>query len=216
MKKLLFLLPSFLYLFSSCNHTTGTLNGHDWVDLGLSVKWATCNIGANCPSDYGGYYAWAENLTKPRYDWSNCLDCKDRNNTEKDSSWLVFRIGAKTSIARDSACDAAYSNWGGPWRMPTDEEFNELCKKCTWEWTSQNGHNGYLVTGPNGNNIFLPAAGYRCEGFMAKGSCGSYWSSSLSSSISRRANNLRFRENGDYDLTSQQRCAGQSIRPVTE
>lgn len=216
MKKVLLSLLSLLVISSSCNQTTGTLNGHDWVDIGLSVKWATCNIGANSPSDYGGYYAWAETLTKPRYDWSNCFDCKDRNNTEKDSNWGVLRIGGNTSIARDSGCDAAYSNWGGPWRMPTDEEFDELCKKCKWEWTSQNGHNGYLVTGPNGNSIFLPAAGYRWNSFMERGSCGSYWSNSLSSSISRCANNLRFRKDEDHYLTYQQRCAGQSIRPVTE
>ena len=194
--------------------TTGTLNGYDWVDLALSVKWATKNVGASSPSDYGDYFAWGETQTKSTYTWSNCFDCLDNEG----KSWGTYKIGGKTSISPTSGRDTARENWGGTWRMPTIAEFEELCNKCDWTWTSKGGHNGYLVTSKtNGNSIFLPAAGFRdgTDRFDV-GEYGSFWSSTLSSSNSSYACGLYF--DSSYRNTSygNERSFGQSVRPVTE
>ena len=192
--------------------TTGKLNGYDWVDLGLSVKWATQNVGASSPSDYGGYFAWGETRTKSSYDWSNCFDCLD----DEGDSWGIYKIGGKTSISPTSGHDTARENWGGTWRMPTEAEFKELCTKCKWTWPSQAGHNGYKVTGPNGNSIFLPADGYRYS-TDRNGNFGGgyYWSSTLSSSDSHDACMLDF-SFGDHYTSNKYRCYGISVRPVTD
>ena len=192
--------------------TTGTLNGYDWVDLGLSVKWATQNVGASSPSDYGGYYAWGETRPKSSYTWSNCFDCLD----DWGKSWGTYKIGGQTRIAPSSGHDTARENWGGTWRMPTNAEFEELCNKCTWTWTSQGGHKGCKVTGPNGNSIFLPAAGWRSvTSRNCVGEYGFYWSSTLSSSSSDSARSLSFRSS--YPITDYYlRSYGQSVRPVTD
>ena len=149
------------------NLTTGKHNGHDWVDLGLpsGLKWATCNVGASSPSDYGDYYAWGETSTKSSY-------------TDDNSTTYFKEIG---DIAGDSTYDVARAKWHGSWRMPTMAEFEELrdSDNCTWEWTTQDGHEGYKVTSKkNGSSIFLPAAGWR-DGTSSccQGSDGSYWGS---------------------------------------
>ena len=191
---------------------SGTLNGHEWVDLGLSVKWATCNVGASSPSDYGGYYAWGETSTKSRYDWDNCFDCLDSTG----DSWGTYKIGGQTRITPSSGHDTARENWGGTWRMPTDAENEELCSKCKWTWTSKNGHNGFTVTGPNGNSIFLPAAGCR-NGADSDyvGEVGLYWLSTLNSSDSGIARILYFDSSVRY-TSGGYRVYGRSVRPVTD
>ena len=193
--------------------STNTINGHEWVDLGLSVKWATKNVGADSPSAYGGYYAWGETRTKSSYDWSNCFDCLDSTG----DSWGTDKIGGKTRITPTSGHDTARENWGGTWRMPTDAEFDELYKKCKWTWTTQGGHNGYLVTSKaNGKSIFLPAAGERKGSDTSYvGEIGYYWSSALSPWNSGNARFLFFYSSrhftNDFD-----RSEGHCIRPVTE
>ena len=180
--------------------TTGTINGHQWVDLGLSVKWATCNVGASSPSDYGGYYAWGETRTKSEY-------------TTDNSSTYGINIG---DISGDSRYDAARANWGGTWRLPTQAEVRELIDKCTWTWTSQGGHNGYRVTGPNGSSIFLPAAGYRLgSSLYGAGGYGYCWSSAPDWSDARRAYYLYFDSSG-HSLYLFYRSNGQSVRPVSD
>lgn len=141
---------------------TQEINGHEYVDLGLSVKWATCNVGASSPEDYGDYYAWGETKTKSKY-----------------SEFNSVTYGKKISdIKGNVRYDAARANWGGTWRLPTKTEFEELKNKCTWQWTTQNGKNGYKITGPNGNHIFLPAAGGRDGSSLYYAGCyGYYWSS---------------------------------------
>ena len=192
--------------------TTGTLNGYDWVDLGLSVKWATKNVGASSPSDYGDYFAWGETRPKSSYTWSNCFDCLD----DEGKSWGTYRLGGQTRITPTSGHDTARENWGGTWRMPTDAENEELCNKCTWTWTSQGGHEGYKVTGPNGNSIFLPAAGWRSgTGRDYVGQLGYYWSGMLSSLYSNYACFLDF-NSGRHDTDYGYRSYGRSVRPVTE
>ena len=191
---------------------SGTINGHNYVDLGLSVKWATQNVGASSPSDYGDYFAWGETETKSRYDWDNCFDCRDRYGIR----WGIYKIGGKTSISPTSGHDTARENWGSTWRMPTDAENEELCNKCTWTWTSQGGHKGYKVTGPNGNSIFLPAAGWRDgTGTSYVGEEGNYWSSTLFSSYSVQACLLYF-DSGSHNTGDVGCSLGLSVRPVTE
>ena len=193
---------------------TGTIEGHGYVDLGLSVRWATQNVGASSPSDYGYYFAWGETETKKRYDWDNCFDCLDG---KWDGRWGIYKLGGKTSISPTSGHDTARENWGGTWRMPTKAEFDELCYKCNWTWTSQGGHNGYKVTGPNGNSIFLPAAGWRIgTDTYNEGGSGYYWSSVLSSSADSISALELFFYSGMYYTINSDRSAGQSVRPVTE
>ena len=180
--------------------THGSSNGHDWVDLGLSVKWATCNVGASKPEDYGNYYAWGETSTKSSY-------------IESKSKTYGKNIG---DIKGNSNYDAARANWGGNWRLPTKAERQELIDKCNWTWITQNGKNGYKVTGPNGNSIFLPAAGFRYgSSLYFAGSCGYYWSSSPYESGSDYAYDLGF--NSSFQgMNDDFRYIGQSVRPVIE
>ena len=194
---------------------TGTIEGHGYVDLGLSVKWATKNVGASSPSDYGGYYAWGETRPKSRYDWDNCFDCLSSTG----GNWRTYnnyKIGSLRRLTPTSGHDTARENWGGTWRMPTDAEIEELCNKCTWTWIYQGGLPGYKVTGSNGNSIFLPAAGWRNGTDMScVGEVGEYWSSSLNSSDSGFANQLFFTSR-DTGLSYTSRKEGHSVRPVTE
>lgn len=187
------------------------IEDHKYVDLGLSVKWATCNVGADKPEDYGGYYAWGETTTKSRYDWYNCFDYLDVID-----DWNIYKIGGKTKLEPNSGHDTARENWGGTWRMPTVEELEELYSRCGWKRSTKGNHDGYVVTGPNGNSIFLPAAGYRYDARSVDlGESGSYWSSTLSSSNSRDAQDLYF-SRGYLVISSGYRWSGRSVRPVTE
>ena len=180
---------------------------HEYVDLGLSVKWATCNVGASSPEDYGGYYAWGETETKSTYDWSTYFDTTDGGTT-----FTKYATDKKTVL--DAEDDVAHVKWGGNWRMPTDAELTELRTKCTWIFATQNGMFGYKVTGTNGNSIFLPAAGY-CNGggLIIVGTDGYYWSSSLNSSYSYVAWSVYFDSSNVYRFDNG-RCDGRSVRPV--
>ena len=194
----------------------GFINGHEWVDLGLSVKWATCNVGASNPGDYGGYYAWGETSTKSNYIWSNCFDCLD-NEGER---WGVYKIGGLTCIKPSSGHDTARETWGNSWRLPSVSECDELCNRCVWSWVSRNGHDGYLVTGPNGNCIFLPAA----DCIIGKdngepGKYGNYWTNSLTPGESGCAQYLyicRDCSTKAYICGNGGRRDGFSVRPVTD
>ena len=155
---------------------------HKYVDLGLpsGLKWATCNVGATKPEEYGDYFAWGETEPKEEYSWFK-YKYGDFNQLTKycdDSYYGKGFMDNKTVLEPED--DAATVNWGGNWRMPTYKEMGELIEKCTWDWITQNGVRGYKVVGPNGNSIFLPAAGYMREGTLINaGSRGYYWSSSL-------------------------------------
>ena len=174
------------------------INGHEYVDLGLSVKWATCNIGANKPEEYGDYFAWGETTTKSSY--------------TKENSRTDFECMG--DISGNENYDAARANWDGTWRLPTKREMEELRDECTWQWTSQSGVNGYKVTGPNGNNIFLPAAGY-CLGTSRfyVGKYGFYWSSTPSDICS--AYYLYFGSRNRY-VRWFHRIGGRTVRPVLD
>ena len=190
---------------------------YEAIDLGLSVKWASFNVGASRPEAYGGYYAWGETDEKDDYSWSTYKWCNGSGDTMAkyctNSSYGT--VDNKTTL--DLEDDVAHVKWGGDWRMPTRAEQDELRNNCTWEWTALNGVNGYRVTGPNGNSIFLPAAGYRdgAYGIYATGDGGYYWSSSLYSSSNSYAYYLVFYDNL-YDWSNYYRCRGHSVRPVSE
>ena len=189
------------------------------IDLGLpsGVKWANMNVGAAKPEDYGGYYAWGETEEKDNYSWSTYKWCNGSYDTMTkyctDSSYCT--VDNKTVL--DPQDDVAHVKWGGSWRMPTKAEQDELRNNCTWTWTTQNGVNGYTVTGPNGNSIFLPAAGCRNgTGVYGRGSSGGFWSSSLYGYGSSDAYDLSF-DSGNYDYWYYgDRCYGNSVRPVSE
>ena len=181
---------------------------HGYVDLGLSsgLKWATCNVGANAPEDYGYYFAWGEVEPKTTYNWDTYKYYDDSNLTKYTSN------DSKTVL--DPEDDAATANWGGAWRMPTKAEQDELRNNCTWTWTTQNGVNGYKVTGPNGNSIFLPAAGCMDEGTLySAGSVGGYWSGSLYADNPNDAYDVFF--NSDVvGWNYYYRYCGLAVRPV--
>ena len=197
--------------------TTGTENGYEYVDLGLSVKWATINVGATKPEEYGDYFAWGETEPKEVYDWSTYKWCNGSQNTLTkyctDGSYGT--VDNKTQL--ELSDDAAHVNWGGSWRMPTDTEFTELRENCTWTWTTQNGVNGCKVTSKsNGNSIFLPAAGCRLDSSLNDaGSSGYYWSSSLSTDYPNSAFYLNF-YSGYVDWSSGNRYVGFTVRPVCQ
>ena len=200
------------------NLYSGMENGYAYVDLGLSVKWATCNVGANGPEEYGDYFAWGEVEPKDEYNWGTYKWCNGSYNTlikyNTDSPYGT--VDNKTTL--DLSDDAARANWGGSWRLPTTEEQDELRDNCKWEWTTQNGVEGYKVTskkkGYTENSIFLPAAGRRSNSSLGHaGNIGYYWSSSLSMSNSSRAYGL-FLIYSTVDWANIDRDFGQSVRPV--
>jgi hypothetical protein len=196
--------------------TQGEENRHAWVDLGLSVKWATCNVGASSPSSYGDYYAWGETTPKNEYSWETYKWCNgtEESLTKYNDTNANGTVDNKTKL--DLADDAARQNWGGKWRMPTKAELDELFTKCTCTWTTQNGKNGYLVTSKtNGNSIFMPAAGY-LENKNTYTGVGLYWAS-----IRYLLNNSPYAyclafDDEKIDWFGGKRFIGQSIRPVLE
>ena len=197
--------------------TTGTENGHEYVDLGLpsGLKWATCNVGATAPEAYGDYYAWGETETKTTYSWATYKWCNGSSSTltKYNTSSDYGTVDDKTVL--DPEDDAARANWGGAWRMPTDEEWTELRENCEWTWTTLNGVNGYEVKSKtNGNSIFLPAAGFRSyDDLNDAGYYGYYWSSSLLAGDPLGAWYVSFDSyyvSRDYG----HRFCGRSVRPV--
>lgn len=154
------------------------------IDLGLSVRWANCNLGATAPEEEGEIYAWGNTNENQYYDTS-ADTYTDISGTDRD---------------------AAHVKWGNKWRMPTMDELSELRENCLWEWTTRDGTNGYLVTGINGNSIFLPVLRYKEHGY--------YWSSTRCTT-SKNAYGIDFRAEGHYASTYD--CHKRfSIRPVAE
>lgn len=172
-------------------------NGHDYVDLGLSVKWATCNVGASTPEEYGYYFAWGEKTPKIEYN--------DHNYSYRGPNRYL-----------PLSEDAAHANWGGDWRIPTREEFEELCSNCKWTWIVKNDIECYKATSnKNGQSILLPLAGVRYETFWMgeRGTIGAYWSQTSSSD--RFVYELHF--NGSIDsvwISETPRVYGLSVRPI--
>ncbi len=195
----------------------------DWVDLGLpsGILWASCNVGANSPEGYGNYYAWAEITPKDEYIWGTYLySC---NETVIGFKLLTkycnrYSIGCNgfldTLTILEPSDDVAAAYWGGESRMPTKEELQELDSICTSFWTTLNGVNGRCFTGPNGNTLFLPAAGYRLGNKLNNaGELGYYWSRSLFAANPDLAWYCFF-DSYDYHMGCFDRCFGRTIRAV--
>ena len=194
---------------------------YEYVDLGLSVKWATCNVGATKPEEYGDYFAWGETEPKSTYDWSTYKysNGSAMSVTKYCTDSYFGTVDNKTTL--DLSDDAARANWGGSWRMPTDAELTELREQCTWTWTTQNGIYGYKVTskksGYTNKSIFLPAAGCRYDSSLDyAGSGGSYWSSSLGSEYPTGAWRVVFDSDNYVIRHSSGRDHGFSVRPVCQ
>ncbi len=195
---------------------SGTINGHEWVDLGLpsGTLWATTNVGANTPEAYGSYFAWGEITTKDYYSWDNYKWCNGSfyKLTKYNTDSYYGTVDGITTL--EMADDAARVNWGGAWRTPTYDEMQELKDNCTSEWIVQNGVNGRKFTGHNGSSIFLPAAGYYDEGNLrSTESCGYYVSSSLGNGCPSYSFYLDFFSR-DVSMRQDHRLYGRQVRPV--
>ena len=214
-----------------CIVPSGTINGHEYVDLGLSVKWATCNVGANTPSDYGDYFSWGETSPKSKYTEENSTTYnKIMSDTPVDipivrKKWWQSIFGEskidiskidQRNISGDSRYDVARAKWGGTWRLPTVEEIDELVNICEHRWTTYSGHKGYIIIGPNGNSIFLTAAGCRYGSSLGSvGKYGHYWSSSPYESDTQFAYGLHF-SSVNFGRLWFRRYIGRTVRPVSE
>ncbi len=205
-----------------------TPSGHEAVDLGLSVLWASCNVGASFPEDYGDYYAWGETETKNNYAWSTYKwiekGYSDLGHINKyqildDQQFFMWYqdfvfVGDNKQVL-DSEDDVAHVKWGGRWRMPTDVEWTELHEQCTWTWSTYNGTDGYKVRSKlNGNFIFLPAAGIRDEEILELSTLAFFfWSSSLSKKYTDMAFGLAAYSSSIIEGNND-RYNGMSVRPV--
>lgn len=212
MKRVFLLSVLFCMMMVSCkpDDSDGKPEGHGYVDLGLSVKWATCNVGATTPEEYGDYFAWGDMTTKSDYSSSNCTTY-GLSISQLQAQGYIDSKGNLTA-----QYDAATANLGGNWRMPTYDELNELIENCIWTWTTQNGVNGYKVIGPSGASIFLPAAGYRGGSSLNDaGIYGYYWSSTPDEFYDRYAYILFIDGEGPF-MDDNYRGGGRSVRPVVE
>lgn len=177
----------------SASEKSASSHDPECVDLGLSVKWASCNIGATSPEDNGDYFAWGETEPKSEYTVDN------------------YSYSDRPTMLPSNA-DAATVNWGDGWRMPTKEEFEELTEKCDLKCSDS----GCKVTGPNGNSIFLPAAGYRVnKDIFGVGYCGDYRSASRLSGNLDRAWGFGFSSNG-HGMNGDSHDYGISVRAVCQ
>ena len=193
---------------------------HEYVDLGLpsGTLWATCNVGASKPEEYGDYFAWGETTTKGTYNWSTYKYCKGSSSTMTKycTKSSYGTVDNKTEL--EPSDDAATANWGSNWQTPSRNQCDELVNSSytTQTWTTMNGVKGWKITSKsNGNSIFLPAAGCRYDTSLSDaGSRGYYWSRSLSTSDSYSAYGMGIGSNPIYSNGYSLRYAGQSVRPV--
>ena len=192
---------------------------HTYVDLGLpsGLLWATCNLGANNPEDYGDYFAWGETQPKDNFSWTNYQYCMGSFNTltkycnNPDIGYNGFTDDLTTLLPED---DAATANWGDEWRMPTEGEWQELYENTTVTWTMRNGVRGRLFTAENGNSIFMPASGYCNESVPeASGIIGDYWTSSLDTDYPSGALSFFF-NSSNYYISFCNRLYGRNVRAV--
>ena len=228
MKKRIFkLLLALVAIATTANAQENMVDGHEYVDLGLpsGTLWASCNVGATKPEEYGLYFAWGETVGYTSdtsdghsFNWGNykwCAGAYDKQTkycTKSDYGNNGFTDN-KTEL--DLEDDAAYVNWGSNWCMPSFDQIKELLDNCNWEWTALNGVYGRkAMSKKNGNSIFLPAAGWReYTSLSGAGSHGDYWSRSLNADYSSYAYGLFFRS-GDVDWGYDSRYYGLSVRPV--
>lgn len=185
--------------FTERSNNNAQVTSGDAVDLGLSVKWASCNVGATSPEENGDLFAWGETETKSKFSQENYLYYDSELESYMD-------IG--TDI-KGTDYDVAHVKWGGNWRMPTFDELQELKKKCEWKWSKFNGVNGYVVTGPNGNSIFFPPN--KLQNF--------FWASTINKrnegGKSMMAEGINIQYDSIGSTIGKVRNTGNYIRPVT-
>lgn len=173
----------------------------DAVDLGVSVKWASWNVGASAPEEYGGLYGWA-----------------DPTGEIRTTEFNDYPSETPPANISGTEYDIARTQWGDGWRLPTQTEFQELVDNCTWEWTTVNGINGRRATGANGNSVFFPAAASRTGEDVSSqvGQRGCYWTGTLYASNSNFAYYFYFYSSNQYADRNNRRYFGYSVRPVIE
>ncbi len=197
------------------------LNGHEYVDLGLpsGILWATCNVGAVTPEDCGDYFAWGDTIPKEMYDWKSYqyatfVDGRYELSKYCTDSFWGFNGFVDSLTMLEPVDDAALAQWGVGWRMPTKEDYAELFQNTTYVWTTQNGVEGRLLTGSNGNSIFLPSTGFRLEGEPLCPGLGLYWSSTLQTSSQMSAWSFHFDYEECHVCGTYERSRGQCVRAV--
>ena len=169
-------------LTGSWDNTPEPQDEHEWVDLGLpsGTLWATCNVGASSPEESGDYFAWGETEPKETYSFATHKWCNGKYNTltKYCNNSEYGEVDGMTKLELED--DAAYVNWGPSWRIPTTRQLSELCNNCTHEVTTINEVKGVLITGPNGNTMFMPYAGSReDDSLLGVNLLGDYWSDEL-------------------------------------
>ena len=199
-------------------------DGQVYVDLGLpsGTLWATCNVGASVPEEYGDYFAWGETSTKARFNWRNYKYCKDGYCRDLTKYCFDHNEGYQDftdELTELQPCDdAATVKWGSEWCIPSRFQWEELCQNTTVTYTDLNGVSGLLFVANNGNSLFLPAAQSKMEDEIEDphSGIGRYWSSSLSLYSPEAAFRFTFSKDGNYGVSAldSPRFRGQSIRPV--
>lgn len=199
-----FALVGTTYIYGATETFTTLQDPHEYVDLGLKsgTLWATCNVGANTAEQFGDFYAWGEIKPKDSYSWSNYIYCEGTKNSLLKYN---FKDG---KIELDQADDAAYVQWGRNWRIPSEEQLEELYNNCTWSWTEKNGVKGYDVKSKtNNNSIFIPAAYNSGAKFAA-------YSTRTADRNDPTYSNSLFFNHELYDIVLVERYEGRTIRPV--
>lgn len=197
------------------------LSGHDYVDLGLpsGTLWATCNVGANSPEEIGDYFAWGETQPKDLYDWKSY-----KYGAFDGEKYVLTKYCCNPSFGFDGYVDTlsvleplddvVKAQWGDNWRMPTKEEMEELNQETTFVWTTRNGIEGRLLTGPNGNSVFFPATGFYLDDGVICTGLGIYWSSSLQTVSQVSAWSLHFDFENCHVCATYERSRGHCVRAV--
>ena len=189
--------------------TQGMEAGHEWVDLGLpsGTKWATCNIGAATAEETGDYFAWGDTMAKRECVRDNCCTY-DKTPSELMEAGILDSTG---NLSKEY--DAAHNIWGGEWRMPTKAELEELVRNCSPTWTTQNGVDGCLFTGSNGNTIFLPVTGFKDATTIVSAENFGHYRSSTVYDDEFRSYELSIAQRGRY-VDCNYRMIGFAVRPV--
>lgn len=188
-----------------------------YVDLGLSVIWASCNVGADSPEEYGGYYAWGETEEKAKYDWTTYKWCNGTEHSLSKYCYNRYEGTVDNKRTLDPKDDVAHVKWGSGWRMPTLNEAKELVDKCSWVKTSVNGVKGCKVIGPNGNSIFFPNTGTVYGPGKNDSESISLWTNTLCGQKSNCVITFGFYQTGDtYSDCHSARRYGHCVRPVTD
>ena len=207
---------------------TTEIGTHDYVDLGLSVKWATCNVGASKPEESGDYYAWGETKTKTKYKWSTYIFCSSYTDDYTSDDVMLSKYnthssrgGVDNKTELDLEDDVAHVKWGGSWRLPTKTELFELVNNCTVSPETLNGVSGFRfrsnITGYTNRSIFMPTTGFMGNNLVSEGTWFEYWSSSLYANSPVSACVIIYHYNSsDVNpyISAENRYWGHVVRPV--